>query len=416
MMHDGDQGDSTYFLLSTEEKIKQGLVGDRVVDLVDAILHQAIEQGASDVHFQPDGHVLRIRYRIDGILYDRAPVAHELWFQVISRIKVISALDIAEKRVPQDGKFKVSMATRRDSIDFRVSTFPSIYGEKLVVRILDRSSNLLSLDSLGFSAQNLAAIKAVVTAPYGFFLVTGPTGAGKTTTLYAILSSLNSAEKNIITMEDPVEYDLSGITQSQVNRHTGFMFENGLRSILRQDPDIIMIGEIRDAPTVSMAIESALTGHLVLSTLHTNDAAGVITRLIDMGVEPFLINASLSGVLAQRLARKLCDYCKKEVIVTSAERVLAEKNGVQLKRLFKATGCKHCLNLGYKGRVGLFEFLMPSEGLRQCISGFSGKMSHKIIREQAIQDGMVSLFHDGISKVNQGIISLEELVLVAGSV
>ncbi len=403
--------DNSYLLLSTEEKLKANALEDPIIDLVDSILYKALDVHASDIHFQPDADVLTVRYRIDGILYDQAPIKQVLVSQVLSRIKVLSSLDIAQKRLPQDGKFNVCVnydnRESHEPIDFRVSTFPSIYGEKMVVRILDRAHNLLELESLGMHSQTYESINRLVKMPYGFFLVTGPTGSGKTTSLYAILSGLNSREKNIVTMEDPVEYDLRDITQSQVNIKTGFTFKNGLRSMLRQDPDIIMIGEIRDRETAQIAIEAALTGHLVLSTLHTNDAPGAITRLCDMGVEPFLINASVAGVLAQRLARRLCSACKQKEALNTQEKDFLKRFGYNtITHTFKAKGCSECFNLGYKGRIGIFELLVISDTIRELIMR---KAPAHAIREQAIQENMQTLFYDGIFKVQQGVVSFEEL-------
>ncbi len=408
--------DSVYNLCSQEEKIKGGISDEPVVATVDALLYKAIEIGASDIHLEPGQENMRIRYRIDGVLYDQDSINFKQKLPVLSRLKILSSLDIAEKRIPQDGKLRVKINRNLlglDDIDLRVSTFPSIYGEKMVIRILDRSQNYIDLNSLGLSSSGFDTLSGLISRPYGFFLVTGPTGSGKTTTLYATLSKLNNAQRNIVTMEDPVEYNLDGITQSQVNPRAGFDFENGLRSILRQDPDVIMVGEIRDKQTAQIAIEAALTGHLVLSTLHTNDSTGVITRLIDMGIEPFLINASLSGVLAQRLVRKLCDHCKQEVALTFQEQqVLKDKNFNSVKDLntsFKAKGCKHCFNLGYKGRTGIFELLVINDNIRDLVTQ---RPSAEKVRSQSIQNGMNVLFEDGLQKVQDGVISLDELLRV----
>jgi type II secretory ATPase GspE/PulE/Tfp pilus assembly ATPase PilB-like protein len=296
--------------------------------------------------------------------------------------------------------------TLPDRIDIRISTFPSTGGEKVVMRILDRSSNLLKLETLGLSSEIAPQIHDLLNNPHGFFLVTGPTGSGKTTTLYAMLSCLNNNEKNIVTMEDPVEYDLHGITQSQVNLKTGFTFENGLRSILRQDPDIIMIGEIRDKPTVQIAIESALTGHLVLSTLHTNDAAGAITRLLDMGIEPFLISATVSGILAQRLAKRLCDHCKELATPTSEQRAFINNYGVDFEHSYISKGCTECNFFGHRGRIGIFELLKIDDTLRAMIIQ---KVSASSLRDYASAQGMKLMMGDALEKVAQGLISMQEL-------
>lgn len=399
-----------YVLLDAEQKLKQGIVSDHVVDSVDTLLCKAIAMGASDVHLQPDNSVLRVRLRVDGVLHDHETFDHELMPQVLSRVKILAALDIAEKRVPQDGKIKVILdQPDAQPIDLRVATFPSIYGEKIVVRILDRAANILALESLGMRPDILKALTAIADHPQGFFLVTGPTGSGKTTTLYALLSRLNSNERNIVTMEDPVEYDLPGITQSQVNSKTGFDFENGLRSMLRQDPDVIMIGEIRDKQTVQIAVQSALTGHLVLSTLHTNDAAGAVTRLLDMQVEPFLINATLTGVLSQRLVRSLCNACKEEVPLSDDEKKIMEAYNFDINTRFKAVGCKQCFNVGHKGRTGIFELILLNDSIRDLVLK---KASADLIRHQGLRDNMPSLLHDGLLKVAAGTISFEELLSV----
>jgi type II secretory ATPase GspE/PulE/Tfp pilus assembly ATPase PilB-like protein len=392
---------STYSLLNSEEKITNGVNTEPVIDYVDQILWNAITMHASDIHLQPEETGARIRYRIDGTLYDQDSINTEKLTLVISRIKILAGLDIAVQRQPQDGKIKLNINNeiqQPQTIDLRISTFPSMYGEKMVIRILDRTHNLLNVESLGLNSKTLSNITSLIQKPHGFFLVTGPTGSGKTTTLYAMLSQLNKPGRNIITMEDPVEYAVPGITQSQVNEKTGFSFQNGLRCMLRQDPDIIMIGEIRDKVTAQIAIEAALTGHLVFSTLHTNDAAGAITRLLDMGIEPFLINATLTGILAQRLARKLCNSCKKEI----ATNIPTIKN---LSASFSAPGCSNCFNLGHKGRTGIFELLVLDDQIRDLV--LQKKSSANIV-DQAIKSGMQTLLHDGVDKVNSGQISLEE--------
>jgi len=418
----GTYKDSIYTLFSQAEKLRRNIVEDPVVFMIDLLLYQAIHIRASDIHLQPDETSMVVRYRIDGVLYDQCLIEGEQKNTVLSRLKILANLDIAERRIPQDGKFKIFVHdgdngcedknTNKDRmglIDFRVSTFPSIYGEKMVIRILDRSHNLLDLETLGFNEIVSRRIHELINQPHGFFLVTGPTGSGKTTTLYAILSQLNSPERNIVTMEDPVEYDLPGITQSQINIKAGFTFETGLRALLRQDPDVIMIGEIRDKITAQIAIESSLTGHLVLSTLHTNDAPSAITRLIEMGVEPFLINASLSGVLAQRLVRKLCSSCKQQIDLDTGTQDLLARHGLTCEAIFKPVGCPRCFNLGYRGRVGIFELLSIDDHVRELIMN---KESTEKIRLYAINNGMKLLLQDGIEKVQQGIISLEDLLTV----
>ncbi len=408
-----------YNLASKEEKLKKGINQELIVDLVDSLLFQAIKYAASDIHLEQTQDDMRVRYRIDGILYNQKTIHKDNSLAVISRLKILSFLDIAEKRIPQDGKFRVrvnrkllqEISRKDDFIDMRVSTFPSIYGEKMVVRILDKSQNSIHLDKLGMNSKILKDLYSIIDRPQGFFLVTGPTGSGKTTTLYSILSYLNNAERNIITMEDPVEYNLDGITQSQINEKAGFTFQKGLRSILRQDPDVVMVGEIRDKQTAQTAIESSLTGHLVLSTLHTNDSIGAITRLIDMGVEPFLINASLSGILAQRLVRKLCSECKKEDIITVQEKqILKDKNidlsKFNLEKIYRSSGCSNCLNLGYKSRIGIFELLKIDDQLRDLIMK---KASTTEIKDYAIKNNTKFIIDDALEKIEKGLISLEEL-------
>lgn len=381
-----------------------------VIEQVDALVHAAIERSASDIHVESTPHGARVRYRIDGVLYDQDTIPAERASQLISRLKVLAHVNIAEKRVPQDGKFRVAAGGPQDGstnyVDLRVSTFPALYGEKVVVRILDRNKNMINLESLGFTSDMLTQFHQLVNRPSGFFLVTGPTGSGKTTTLYAALAQLNTPQKNIITLEDPVEYNLEGITQGQIHPGAGFTFEKGIRAVLRQDPDIAMVGEIRDRETAQIAVEAALTGHAVLSTLHTNDAPGAIMRLMDMGIEPFLINAAVTGVLAQRLARKICDHCRVAVQPTAQEQELLKRLGVELDYVYAGKGCGHCFGLGYRGRIGIFELLVMTSDLRSLI------VRHPIfddIHRQARADGMCTLLDDGLKKVKNGLISVHEL-------
>jgi len=372
------------------------------VDIVDKIILDAISRSASDIHFESLENCLRIRYRIDGILCDQQSIDPELMPQVLSRIKILANIDIAQKRIPQDGKIKFLIAN--NPIDIRVSTFPSIYGEKIVIRILDRIKTNIELCNLGFNEAVFDKFKKLIFKNSGFILVTGPTGSGKTTTLYAALSSINTPEKNIITLEDPVEYHIDGVTQGQINISSGFTFAKGIRSLLRQDPDVAMIGEIRDQESAKIAIEASLTGHLVFSTLHTNDAPGAIMRLMDMTIEPFLINAAVTGVLAQRLARKICTSCKEESVPGPGEKIIMGTLSIQ--KSFKGRGCQNC-NMGYKGRIGIYELLIMTDALRSLIVE-SPKFEN--INAQAIKDGMITLLQDAIEKVNGGIISLEELI------
>ncbi len=378
-----------------------------VVQLVERVVRQAIVQGSSDIHLEPHDAGLRVRYRIDGVLHERSTIEKKLITQIVSRIKVLAHLDTTEKRIPQDGKWTIHGFTH--PIDIRVATFPTMYGEKVVLRILDRTKTMVDLTMLGLNDSLLAAYRRLLERPNGFFLVSGPTGSGKTTTLYATLAALNSPQKNIITLEDPVEYSLSGITQGQINPDVGFTFEKGMRALLRQDPNVIMVGEIRDRQTAQIAIEAALTGHVVLSTVHTHDAPSVIMRLMDMGIEPFLINAAVSGVLAQRLARKICGNCRFSAEPTDQEQELLKRYGVDLPALYQGRGCDACFKLGYKGRVGIFELLIMSPQLRIQIGT---QPSVDAITAQACKDGMQQLREDGLEKVRGGIITLQEFVRV----
>lgn len=378
------------------------------IQLVNTLIREALAAQASDIHLEPVEYGLRVRFRIDGVLHDQLLLPIELRSQIISRIKVLAAIDIAQKRIPQDGKFRVECD--HHTIDFRVSTFPSLYGEKVVIRILDRSGELLSLEQIGFNDQMLNEFKNLIDSSSGFILVTGPTGSGKTTTLYAALSELNDNERNIMTLEDPIEYHVEGIVQGQIHPGAGFTFAKGMRALLRQDPDIALIGEIRDQETARIAIEAALTGHLVFSTLHTTDAPGAIMRLMDMGVEPFLINAALTGVLAQRLARMICNDCKQEYSPNKSERELLDRYGMSdISTLFRGQGCESCQGLGYKGRIGIFQLLRMTSALRALI------ITHPIfdhVYDQALKDGMKPLVADSKDKLKKGIISLNELMRV----
>lgn len=378
-----------------------------VVALVDSILSHAISHAASDIHFEPGETQLRVRMRFDGVLYDQDPVDHALMDQFLSRLKVLAHVDIAEKRTPQDGKFRISF--RDKEIDLRVSTFPTVLGQKIVVRILDRGQQMVNLEQLGFTQSMYTQFEPLFLSSTGFILVSGPTGSGKTTTLYGAITKLNREDKNIITLEDPVEYFIPGITQGQIHPDVGFTFEKGIRSVLRQDPNVIMVGEIRDKQTARTAIEAALTGHLVLSTIHTNDAVSVVMRLMDMGIEPFLINASVTGVLAQRLARKICTQCKISRAPTDQESALLEKYKLDLEVVYQGTGCAACMGLGCKGRTGIFELLVPSNKLRSLMVQHP---SFDALNKQALDDGMTTLLADGVHKVKESVISLQELMRV----
>jgi len=381
-----------------------------VVKLVNSIIAQAAERGASDIHFEPDGRELRVRFRIDGVLSVSTTIPSRMVAGVVSRAKIMADLDIAEKRVPQDGRVSLSVDGRH--VDIRVVTLPSVYGESLVMRILDKQQASLSLDRLGMQDAERERFERGIGQAYGAVLATGPTGSGKSTTLYAALQTLNTTEKNIITIEDPVEYQLEGITQVQVNPKAGLTFANGLRSMMRADPDIIMVGEIRDGETAQIAIESALTGHLVLSTLHTNDAPTAITRLIEMGIEPFLVASAIDCVVAQRLARTLCPTCKKRVILPAS--VLRDSGfNVSLDlEAYEPVGCGRCSGMGYKGRVGLYEVMVVSEEIRSLVLA---RASADEIGALALREGMRRLRDDGFEKVKAGLTSIAEVARVTGT-
>jgi len=384
-----------------------------VIALVNLVILRAVKEKASDIHIEPFGEdALRVRYRIDGILHDVMSLPRNLQLAVISRIKIMSDLDIAERRLPQDGRIQVNVGGR--NINIRVSILPAVSGESAVLRILDPSSILLELDSLGFSHDILPNFLSLIKKPNGIILVTGPTGSGKSTTLYTTLNLLNSTEKKIMTIEDPVEYRLKGISQVQAKPKIGLTFAAGLRSFLRQDPDIMLVGEIRDKETAEIAVQAALTGHIVLSTLHTNDAPSSVIRLIDMGIESFLISSSVIGVIAQRLVRKICPKCKKEIKITPDMKKILDEFEINSNEitLYKGEGCPYCKDTGYKGRIAIFELMLISENIRDLISKnvTTGKL-----REAAISEGMCQLRSDGIKKVCEGITTIDEVLRVASA-
>src|SRR4051794_15386482 len=381
-----------------------------VIQLVHRVIKDAVERGSSDIHFEPQEEEMRIRYRIDGVLQEAATVPVAAIPAVISRIKILSDLDIAERRIPQDGR--ISLEVDHKPIDVRVATLPSAYGEKVVMRILDQSRVMIQLEQLGMLPQALERFTSAFSQAHGAVLVTGPTGSGKSTSLYGALNQLNTIEKHIITIEDPVEYQLQGITQVQVNNKAGLTFASGLRSMMRADPDIIMVGEIRDRETAQIAIESALTGHLVLSTLHTNDAPGAITRLIEMGVEPFLVGSAVDCVVAQRLARLLCEECKRRTTIT-AEVMRANGFNVGLDlEAFEPVGCARCGGSGYKGRIGLYEVMWVSDTIRSLAVA---REPAETIMHAAVHEGMMRLREDGLEKVRRGLTSIAEIARVAGT-
>jgi type IV pilus assembly protein PilB len=381
-----------------------------VVKLVNQIVAQAVELGASDVHMAPDGHEVRVRVRVDGIMQDITTVPRRMAAGVVSRVKIMAELDIAERRLPQDGR--VSLTVEGRHIDLRVVTLPSVHGESIVMRILDKDSVVMKLEKLGMADTERERFEKAFHETHGAVLVTGPTGSGKSTTLYAALLALNTPEKNIITVEDPVEYQLDGITQVQVSAKVGLTFATGLRAMVRADPDVIMVGEIRDRDTAQIAVESALTGHLVLSTLHTNDAPSAITRLVEMGIEPFLVASALDCVLAQRLARMLCSNCKKRTIVPAG--VLRENGYKAIVDLeaYEPSGCRRCNGTGYRGRVGLYEVMSVSSEIRSMALE---RRPAEELRDVAVRQGMRLLREDGLQKVRQGLTSVAEIARVIGS-
>ncbi len=380
-----------------------------IIRLVNHIISQSIKGRASDIHIEPYQNSFKVRYRVDGILYDLLTPPKWIQPSLISRLKVMAKMDIAEKRLPQDGRMNIKIGDQE--IDIRVSTIPTAFGERVVLRLLNKSGILFKLPELGLTGDKFHLFKKIVESPNGIILVTGPTGSGKTTTLYAVLSSINSPDINIITIEDPVEYQINGISQIQVNPKIDLTFAKGLRSIVRQDPDVILVGEIRDRDTSEIAVQSALTGHLVFSTLHTNDSASAITRLVDIGVEPFLISSSVIAVVAQRLVRILCADCKLQhnPEISALKRIGIPPDQLNGNILFKANGCENCFNTGYRGRIGIFEIMMMEDSLKSLILE---TFDSNLIKKEAVNRNMTTLRQDGIAKVLEGLTTIEEVVRV----
>ncbi|MBW1850055.1 MAG: type II secretion system ATPase GspE [Deltaproteobacteria bacterium] len=380
-----------------------------IIKLVNLMLSQAVKDGASDIHIEPSQTRINIRSRVDGILYNMLSPPKHIQQALISRIKIMADMNIAEKRLPQDGRIEIKIAEKH--IDIRASTIPTAFGERVVLRLLDKSSILLRLSDIGMPEDRLQGFKRLILSAHGIILVTGPTGSGKTTTLYGALSTINKTDINIITIEDPIEYQIEGIGQIQVNPKIDLTFAKGLRSIVRQDPDVILVGEIRDMETAEIAIQSALTGHLVFSTLHTNDAASAVTRLTDMGIEPFLVTSSVIGIMAQRLLRVICDNCREEY--TPDEESLLNigitPEMTEGKKFYRGKGCPACLNTGYRGRIGVFELMLMDDSIKNLILKTSDANA---IKNMAVKKGMVTLRHDGAQKVFDGITTIEEVFRV----
>jgi type IV pilus assembly protein PilB len=382
-----------------------------VVKLVNYLIYTAVHENASDIHIEPDEKKLRVRYRVDGRLYEKLRPPHQMHAAIVSRIKIMAELDIAQRRLPQDGSIHVLVQSR--PVDLRVSVMPGIYGEKVVIRVIDFRKMLTNLETLGFGYNNLQLFKKVISHPNGIVLVTGPTGSGKNTTLYAALAEMNNEQVNICTVEDPVECNMHAINQFEVHDLAGFSFASALRSLLRQDPDIIMVGEIRDRDTANIAVQAALTGHLVLSTLHTNDAPGAVTRLVDLGVAPYLVSASLIAVLAQRLVRKICPNCKEQYQPSHSIRRTVEQWAGEEPTFYRGIGCKKCRNTGYIGRIAIHELFVPDDRMLDMITQHA---TLKQLRSAAIDNGMQPLHLDGIEKVAAGITTVDEILRVANVV
>ncbi|MBN1396016.1 MAG: type II/IV secretion system protein [Pirellulales bacterium] len=411
IIEDSDTADVTLIEQSIEDigDVEEIAGQSPIIRLVNYIIFNAVKEGASDIHIEPAERCMRVRYRIDGRLHKALEVPHHLINAVASRVKIMGSMDISERRLPQDGRVHVMLEGRK--IDLRVSTFPTTNGEKTVIRVLDTRAVSLNLEDLGFAEDVLEAFRANIDAPNGIVLVTGPTGSGKSTTLYAALNAVSSMENNVCTVEDPIEYHLPLINQFQVRTKIGMTFPKALRTLLRQDPDIIMVGEIRDEETARTAIQAALTGHLVFSTLHTNDACSAITRLINMGIEPYLIGAALNMVLAQRLVRRICPKCRASYEPARTVRKALERMGYQFTEFSKGLGCKACRNTGFRGRIGVHELLVISDEMRDAIVA---DPTIGNLRKIAKQAGMISLGHDGFRKVREGITTVEEVFHIVG--
>ncbi|MEK3675475.1 GspE/PulE family protein [Paenibacillus sp. FSL R10-2771] len=394
--------------LPTQEEIEETEITDEdspIVRLVNQMIQQAVSLRASDIHVDPGENNLSIRYRIDGTLRTERIIPKQMQGFITARLKIMARLNIAERRLPQDGRIKMQFDYKM--VDIRVSSLPTMHGEKIVLRLLDLSTGVKSVDTLGFSDGNAEAFRDMISKPYGILLITGPTGSGKSTTLYSALSQLNTENANIITIEDPVEYQLEGVNQVHVNPAIGLTFAAGLRSILRQDPNIVMVGEIRDTETAEIAVRASLTGHLVLSTLHTNDAISTISRLRDMGVEPYLIASSLLGVVAQRLVRKICPDCKEEHKPTEQEAIMLRRHSLPAEVIYRGRGCGNCNNTGYRGRIAIHEVLKINDRMRQLITDSA---SIEELRAAGREQGMVQLMEDGFIKVSKGITTLQEVM------
>lgn len=375
-----------------------------IIKLINSLLFQAVKDRASDIHIEPYEKDVEVRFRVDGVLYPVLTPPKSIQEALASRVKIMAGLDIAEKRLPQDGKIRLLVAGK--DIYVRVSVIPTSHGERIVLRLLDRKADIIRLEKIGLAPEQVSSVNSILSRNSGIILVTGPTGSGKTTTLYSAISAINSTARNIITVEDPIEYQLKGIGQVHVNSKIGLTFASGLRSILRQDPDVIMIGEIRDKETAEIAIQASLTGHLVLSTLHTNDTATAVTRLVDMGIEPFLVASSLAAIVAQRLVRVLCPHCKKEYPPSEEETSLFK---VPPSSLWKAVGCGKCFNTGYYGRTGIFEMLIPGSDMRPMILR---NQDSETLKRHALSRGMRTMLDDGLRKAADGITSIEEVLRV----
>ena len=405
----GEEADSQH--LFTELEVGEDLLDETsdapIIKLVNHIFSQAVKSQASDIHIEPYQQHLQVRFRLDGVLHNVLSPPRRLHAAIVSRIKVMARLDIAEKRLPQDGRTEVKIGERL--VDVRVSSLPTAFGERVVLRLLEKSGKLLSMEEIGLTAAALAEMKRLLHLSHGIILVTGPTGSGKTTSLYAALSSINSPDKNILTIEDPIEYQLDGIGQMQVNPKINLTFASGLRSMVRQDPDVILVGEIRDRETADIAIHAALTGHLVFSTLHTNDSASAVTRLIDMGIEPFLVSTAVQAIIAQRLVRLLCTHCKEAYEPEEAQWAELRSSREVTGPIFRADGCEKCLETGYRGRTGIYEFLLMSEAIKGLVLKTSDANQ---INKVARAEGMANLREDGINKVMEGRTTISEVLRV----